>query len=331
MRARTGNASARRGEASGFTFRPLAAGGPEVPATVSFSVDGDALRAYGNFAPEGQRAGREFFTYGEMLPTVLEILDALRIRATFFCVAQDLESTDALDFYRTALQRGHRIGNHSFSHAFPPALSPDEVRGEVRKAHDIIGDRLGLSPSGYRAPAYGLTLDTIDELMRLEYSYDSSAYRSRLSEMGIRFWSLFRRHFRPTAHSPLSRCFSADRPTRIINDDGQRLLEWPIPVAWGAAFYGTVHTILPRPVFRIQARRLLSRLRHVHYEIHPIEVLSDACAMEFPWLPTARPAAARSGKERAAWLRERLKVLCDGRAATTLEEMSVLPVYSDDR
>lgn len=50
----------------------------------------------------------------EVTPWVLDVLDRYNIKATFFCVGDNVRKHP--DIYQEVLQRGHRVGNHTFNH-----------------------------------------------------------------------------------------------------------------------------------------------------------------------------------------------------------------------
>ncbi len=50
----------------------------------------------------------------EVTPWVLDLLDAYDIKATFFCVGDNVRKHP--DVYQMVLDRGHRVGNHTFNH-----------------------------------------------------------------------------------------------------------------------------------------------------------------------------------------------------------------------
>lgn len=50
----------------------------------------------------------------EVTTDVLDILDAYKVKATFFCVGANVEKHP--DVYRDVLARGHLTGNHTWSH-----------------------------------------------------------------------------------------------------------------------------------------------------------------------------------------------------------------------
>lgn len=50
----------------------------------------------------------------EVTPWVLELLDKHNIKATFFMVGDNIRKHP--DVFRMVVERGHRIGNHTFNH-----------------------------------------------------------------------------------------------------------------------------------------------------------------------------------------------------------------------
>ena len=50
----------------------------------------------------------------EMTPKILDILDQYHVKATFFCVGENVAKYP--DLYRIILERGHRVGNHTQNH-----------------------------------------------------------------------------------------------------------------------------------------------------------------------------------------------------------------------
>ena len=88
----------------------------------------------------------------EVTPAVLDILDAHRVSATFFCIAAAAARAPAL--CREIAQRGHRVENHSDRHsnAFS-LLGPQAMQREIAAAQQRLGDITGAAPRFFRAPA----------------------------------------------------------------------------------------------------------------------------------------------------------------------------------
>src|SRR5580765_429645 len=85
-------------------------------------------------------------------PAVLDLLDAHRARATFFCIARHAEQHAAL--CREIVRRGHSVQNHSFDHSHAFALrGPRAIRRELARAQDALAQVTGQRPRFFRAPA----------------------------------------------------------------------------------------------------------------------------------------------------------------------------------
>ena len=289
------------------------------PQVVSFSVDCDDVDHYANFAPHGATVPRGGARYLRMCRTLARLFRKHGITATFFCIADRLEDEDTLSLFRELVSEGHRIANHSYSHPEFGFLTERKSIEEVRRAHHEITERLGVRPVGYRAPAYFQTPAVLEELMRLGYTYDSSVCESASFRAAVRLLSLIRPSFSPKkTPQRLGHC-SGNAPSLMRFSANALMVQWPIPQALGLPFYGTLHALLPKPIFFAQWALARTMTRHLHYEIHPIEVIDSETASAFPWLPTARLVAAK----RESWLDLRLATLVS-RPVVTIEESSAI-------
>ena len=88
----------------------------------------------------------------QVTPAVLDTLDALGARATFFCIAQQARAHPQLCRQITA--RGHSVQNHSLRHAHTfSLLGPRAMEREVVQAQDALAQITGQCPQFFRAPA----------------------------------------------------------------------------------------------------------------------------------------------------------------------------------
>ncbi len=85
-------------------------------------------------------------------PVVLDLLDAHRARASFFCIARQARAHVAL--CREIVARGHSVENHSdrHSHGFS-LLGPGAMAREIDAAQKSLADITGQAPRFFRAPA----------------------------------------------------------------------------------------------------------------------------------------------------------------------------------
>lgn len=98
------------------------------------------------------------FDDGPALPhtdSVLELLEAGGVPATFFVIGSSLERH--LEVGRRILERGHELGNHSYTHRPLLARSPQAMRYEV-EATDSLIRAAGATGRVHFRPPYGKRL-----------------------------------------------------------------------------------------------------------------------------------------------------------------------------
>ena len=87
-----------------------------------------------------------------LTPTVLDLLDAQRHRATFFVIARQAAKHPQL--VREMVARGHSVQNHSFLHRHNfSLLGPLAVATELARAQAVLANITGQAPQFFRAPA----------------------------------------------------------------------------------------------------------------------------------------------------------------------------------
>lgn len=125
-------------------------------------------------------AGREGW---EDTPTVvpqvcerlLDLLSRHDVRFTLFVIAKDLEDPTKLAAIRTVADAGHEIGCHSYMHEPTfAALDPAHMRDEVLEAQRLIEDKLGVTPTGFRAPGFAFSKELPPILREGGFVYDGS-------------------------------------------------------------------------------------------------------------------------------------------------------------
>ena len=82
----------------------------------------------------------------EVTPRVLDMLDEYNLKATFFCVGENVEKYPEL--YNDILRRGHKTGNHTYNHLKGVSVSTEDYVANVQKAAEIIDSRLFRPPYG---------------------------------------------------------------------------------------------------------------------------------------------------------------------------------------
>jgi len=82
----------------------------------------------------------------EVTPLVLDILDKYRLKATFFCVGENVQKYPEL--YAGILQRGHKTGNHTFNHLIGISVSSGNYMANVHRTSEYIDSKLFRPPYG---------------------------------------------------------------------------------------------------------------------------------------------------------------------------------------
>ena len=87
---------------------------------------------------------------GALTETFLALFEQHDVRVTFFHVGRKSAQQTAL--CREILERGHEIGNHSWSHQRLTELDAAEVKKEIESFQSFFIDSLDYLPVSFRAP-----------------------------------------------------------------------------------------------------------------------------------------------------------------------------------
>ena len=96
-------------------------------------------------------------------PRFLDVLDDLRIPATFFLCGRNVQRRQAVA--RAILKAGHVLGNHTHSHPMLPFCSRQRVECEVTRAQYEIASATGATPGLFRPP-YGLRAFSLGKVLK---------------------------------------------------------------------------------------------------------------------------------------------------------------------
>ncbi len=119
----------------------------------------------------------------EAFPYLLDMLKEKNIKAGFAVIGKFVEKYP--DIHKRAVDEGHEIINHTYTHPDNPHWAPDryfnklsyaEQKSEIEKAHEVYQKVLGIECIGFRTPHYGNlhTESVYSILSELGYKYSSS-------------------------------------------------------------------------------------------------------------------------------------------------------------
>ncbi len=85
------------------------------------------------------------------IPEILNIFDEYNIKCTFFVLGVWAEKNP--EKLKMIVDRGHEIGNHSYSHRLPSQIDTLEIEEEIVKCNEVVYSETGVRPHVYRAPS----------------------------------------------------------------------------------------------------------------------------------------------------------------------------------
>lgn len=119
-----------------------------------------------------------------LLLRMAEFFSKHDVKATLFVITQDLMLTRYSSLLKELSSMGHEIASHSHTH---PYLSEnleqhfEILKKEIRKSRQEIEKFFHISPLGFRAPSYLISMDVIKTLINEGYRYDGSYLKSIFS------------------------------------------------------------------------------------------------------------------------------------------------------
>lgn len=118
------------------------------------------------------------------VPHILDILDELNLKITFFIVGKDTESEENRKYLKMITDRGHEVGNHSYNHeSWLQTYSYDEIKKEITIAEEAIENATGQKPIGFRGPGFSWSKDLLKVLESRGYIYDASTLPTYLGPL----------------------------------------------------------------------------------------------------------------------------------------------------
>ena len=138
----------------------------------------------------GDEGWNQYPSYFDIfIPHILDILDELNLKITFFIVGKDTESETNCKYLRMITDRGHEVGNHSYHHeSWLQAYSYEEIENEIIKAEKAIQEATGQRPIGFRGPGFSWSNDLLKVLESRGYLYDASTLPTYLGPLARAYY-----------------------------------------------------------------------------------------------------------------------------------------------
>ncbi len=151
--------------------------------SASISLDLDDLWTY--LKTHGDASWTSYPSYlSYAVPRILDFLDQLKQKITFFIVGQDATFASNKDLLGEIAHRGHEIANHSFKHdPWLNTYAEEDVYREISEAEEKIEKVTNVKPVGFRAPGFSHSENVILALIRKGYLYDASTFPNLLNPL----------------------------------------------------------------------------------------------------------------------------------------------------
>lgn len=154
----------------------------------SISLDLDNLWSY--MKTHGDSGWEKFPSYLDIfIPHILDILDRLNLKITFFIVGQDAALDKNRDILAALTERGHEVGNHSFHHEpWLHSYERDTIEREILEAEEQIIRVTGQKPIGFRGPGFSWSKDLFEVLLENGYVYDATTFPTYLVPLATAYY-----------------------------------------------------------------------------------------------------------------------------------------------
>ncbi len=184
----------------------------------------------------GDKGWDQYPSYFDIfIPHILDVLDELNLKITFFIVGKDSENEENRRYLRMITERGHEVGNHSYHHeSWLQSYSYEKIENEIILAEQAIGDVTGQKPIGFRGPGFSWSVDLLKVLEKRGYKYDASTLPMYIGPLAraYYFWksdlSKEEKRSRKELFGKFSEGFRKLKPYKWDLGDGKSITEIPV-------------------------------------------------------------------------------------------------------
>ncbi len=102
--------------------------------------------------------------HDKLTPTLLDVLDTLGVKASFFLVGSMAEKKP--DLVREIRSRGHTVANHSHTHRSCLVLTAEELEDEIRKCAAVLESITAVPVRFFRPPGGKFDRKTVERVRK---------------------------------------------------------------------------------------------------------------------------------------------------------------------
>lgn len=263
--------------------------------------------------------------YRRAVPRILELLDTLGLRCTFFIVARD--AVDQAALLKEIVGRGHEVASHSWHHEQPfSRLEETELTYELGASRRVLTRVTGEECVGFRAPAWDVDERVLAAIAGAGYRYDASLFPTPLLWLSRLTVAARSRSAKDVLSMNVVRHAFARGVPHTIQAGGRPLLEIPASVSplSRLPYYHTFGYMVPRALFTAIYADVRRSRQPLSYEFHAADLV-DFLGDEVDERMARHPGMTLPLDEKRAFLTDVLGRLRDDYGMTTLREARALP------
>lgn len=235
------------------------------------------------------------------IPHILNVLDELNLKITFFIVGKDTEDEENRKYLRMITERGHEVGNHSYHHeSWLQTYSYEKIENEIVQAEEAITKATGQKPIGFRGPGFSWSKDLLKVLQSRGYIYDASTLPTYLGPLARAYYfaksdlSKEEKRSRKELFGKFSEGFRKLKPYKWDLGEGKTIVE--IPVTTMPIFKLPFHLSyliylgnISMPLMKLYLRIALTLCRitktPISYLLHPLDLIGGDQITELAFFP----------------------------------------------
>lgn len=235
------------------------------------------------------------------VPHVLNVLDELNLKITFFVVGKDTESEENRKYLKMITDRGHEVGNHSYHHeSWLQTYSYEKIEKEIREAEEAIEMATGQRTTGFRGPGFSWSKDLLKVLQSRGYKFDASTLPTYLGPLARMYYfkksSLTKeeKKARKELFGKFSEGFRKLKPYQWDLGEGKQLTEMPVttmpvfklPFHLSYLIYlGNISMGLMRFYLNVAIKMCKITGTPISFLLHPLDLIGGDQVTELAFFP----------------------------------------------
>ena len=235
------------------------------------------------------------------VPHVLNVLDELNLKITFFIVGKDTENEENRKYLEMITERGHEVGNHSYHHeSWLQTYSYEKIEKEIREAEEAIERLTGQRTTGFRGPGFSWSKDLLKVLEGRGYKYDASTLPTYLGPLARMYYfkksdlSKKEKKARKELFGKFSEGFRKLKPYKWDLGNGKSITEIPVttmpvfklPFHLSYLIYlGNISMPLMKLYLNTAIRMCKITNTSISYLLHPLDLIGGDQIKELDFFP----------------------------------------------